>query len=246
MPAGQIAVDATYQLCCACWRALWTEITLLSAPRLSALAYLNAWDPIRDIALTWWRQGNYGLGDRLLRPIDCGSAALCILVGQAPEELLQLVRRTTANSEGAASRIPFFCKLEPGGGPATATAQSVTTPVHQQKKQRYVGVALGDAALVNICVHSVVPYCVSVLQSVQLSDTMPITRAGMFDGLLRWALRLKPMSIGLNLNSLLQNQQRLLKALDEATVSRLARSLDWCKSYPITQDSACIIPISRC
>ena len=195
----------------------------MSAPRLSALACLNAWGPIRDIALAWWRQGDC-LGERLLRPIDCGSATLYILVSQAPEELLRSVRSRTAGTERAASRNPSFCKLESVPDPATATTQSVTTPVHTQKKQIYASVALGDAALVSICIHSVVPFCIAVLHAVQLTETMPITSAGVFDGLMRWALRLRPISTGLNLNSLWEKQQCVVMALDEATVSCPLRS----------------------
>ena len=224
--------------------AFWTENALLSAPRLSALVCLNAWGPIRDIALAWWRQGN-SLGERLLQPIDCGSATLYILVGQAPEEVLQSVRGRTAGTERDASRNPPFCKLEPVPDPATGTTQSVTTS-DQSRKQRYTSVALGDAALVNICIHSVVPFCIAVLHAVQLTDTMPITSAGVFDGLMRWALRLRPISTGLHLNSLREKQQCVVTALDEATVSCLLRSLDRCRNYCITGKTSSRVNSAAC
>jgi hypothetical protein len=217
--------------------------------RLAALACLNAWGAIREIALSWWKQGSYGvdscgLSECVLRPIDCGSAALCILIGQAPEELLKVGRWRPGETGAAGSRHLWLPKEEPIADIAAATTPSIATPVHTLKNQ-YAGVALSDTALVDICVHSVVPFCIAVLQSVELADVMPVTNGcGIFHGLMRWALGLKPAPNSSQLSlaqapaqlhehqQLAQHQQFLSKAVDEATVSRLIWSLDlggWCR-----------------
>lgn len=190
--------------------------------------------------MSWWKQGLSAFGERVLQPIDCGSAILCILIGQAPEELLHMGRLINGETGGAASRDLWrngLPKEEPTADITTSTTPSIATPVHTPKNQ-YPGVALSDTALVDFCVHSVVPFCIAVLQSVELMDTMPATKGcGIFDGLMRWALGLKPAQNSSQLSivqatgqlheqqQLLQHQQFLSKAVDEATVRCLIWSL---------------------
>lgn len=118
-------------------------------------------------------------------------------------------------------------KVEAIADVAAAANPGVTAPVRKEEPQKHTCVALHSKALVDLCVHAVVPFCVAVLQSVELTDIMPITTGcGIFDRLLRWALKLKSTSTEADLNSLLLCQQELLLAVDKATVSRLIHSLN--------------------
>ena len=195
---------------------------------------MNAWGPLREVALQWWRGSNstsHCFGDFVLSPIDCGSATLCILIGQAPEELLEAARRSTRACQAAPVSSQLNFKLEPTAGVAAAPAARNGTSVHNCKMVEHTGVALSGTALVDLCIHAVVPFCVAVLQSTQLSDVMPITNGcDIFDRLLRWALTLKSTPGKADLDTaqlnpavrdqeLSQQQQSLTTAINETTVS---------------------------
>lgn len=135
------------------------------------------------------------LGEKLLKPIDCGSATLRILIGQVSEG--GSGEDANGKFEGAQSSAvgAFFnsCKPEPTAR-RTATVPCAATHACAQKTKPVV--ALSDAALVDLCVYTVVPFCVAVLESVELNDVMPITTGcGIFNELLRWVLTLKPAPV---------------------------------------------------
>lgn len=178
--------------------------------------------------MQWWKGSNTSSHcfDAVLRPIDCGSATLCILIGQSPEELLEVARRDTRSVSSQLS-----CKVEPTAGVVAAPVVRNGSTAHNRKMLQHTSVALSDTALVDMCIHTVVPFCVAVLQSTQLSDEMPITNGcGIFDRLLRWALTLQPMpgkadvdpaqlKTAVRNQELSQQQQSLSIAINETTVS---------------------------